>query len=43
LILGTDGGVGENWRDAGNLIHREFDELEKAGILPLHILQMTTM
>ncbi|OMF27773.1 amidohydrolase family protein [Paenibacillus sp. FSL H8-0259] len=29
--------------NAGNSIHQEFDELEKAGISPLHVLQMATL
>lgn len=36
MMVGTDGGV-------GNDIHREFDELEKAAISPLHVFQMTTL
>ncbi len=36
MMVGTDGGI-------GNDIHREFDELEKADISPLHVLQMTTL
>lgn len=36
LMAGTDGSEGAS-------IHREFDELEKAGISPLHVLQMTTL
>jgi imidazolonepropionase-like amidohydrolase len=36
MIIGTDGNVGSD-------IHREFDELEKADISPLHVLQMTTL
>lgn len=44
MMVGTDGGGGEDiWRDAGNYIHQEFDELEKAGISPLHVLQMATL
>lgn len=43
MMAGTDSGGGDIWRDAGNSIHQEFDELEKAGITPLHILQMTTL
>lgn len=44
MMVGTDGGGGEDvWRNAGNSIHQEFDELEKAGISPLHVLQMTTL
>ncbi len=36
LMVGTDG-------NEGDAIHKEFDELEKAGISPLHVLQMTTL
>ena len=36
LLAGTDG-------SEGDAIHKEFDELEKAGISPLHVLQMTTL
>ncbi len=36
LMAGTDG-------SEGNAIHLEFDELEKTGISPLHVLQMTTL
>ncbi|EHJ02246.1 amidohydrolase [Clostridium sp. DL-VIII] len=36
MMAGTDG-------SEGNAIHKEFDELEKAGISPLHVLQMTTL
>ncbi|WP_195724381.1 amidohydrolase family protein [Paenibacillus monticola] len=43
MMVGTDSGAGAIWRDAGNSIHREFDELEKAGISPLHVLQMATL
>ncbi|MBW4082615.1 amidohydrolase family protein [Paenibacillus sp. S150] len=42
MLVGTDEGGGANWRNAGNSIHQEFDELEKAGISPLHVLQMAT-
>lgn len=43
IMTGTDGGVGDNWQTAGYSLHREFDELEKAGLPPLHVLQMTTL
>ncbi|MEI2398844.1 amidohydrolase family protein [Paenibacillus phytohabitans] len=43
MMVGTDEGGGVNWRNAGNSIHQEFDELEKAGISPLHVLQMATL
>lgn len=36
MMAGTDG-------SEGDAIHKEFDELEKAGISPLHVLQMTTL
>ena len=43
MLAGTDGSGGDDWRTAGYSIHQEFDELEKAGISPLHVLQMTTI
>jgi imidazolonepropionase-like amidohydrolase len=44
MLAGTDGGGGEDiWREAGNSIHQEFDELDAAGVSPLHVLQMTTL
>lgn len=43
MMVGTDEGGGANWRNAGNSIHQEFDELEKAGISPLRVLQMATL
>lgn len=43
MMTGTDGGIGDSWQTAGALLHEEFDELEKAGIPPLHVLQMTTL
>lgn len=43
MLTGTDGGGADNWREAGNSIHQEFDELDIAGISPLHVLQMTTL
>ncbi|QOX65715.1 amidohydrolase family protein [Anoxybacterium hadale] len=36
MMAGTDG-------SEGDAIHKEFDELEKADISPLHVLQMTTL
>lgn len=36
MMVGTDG-------SQGDAIHKEFDELERAGISPLHVLQMTTL
>lgn len=38
MLVGTDAGPGE----VGYGLHREFDELEKAGLTPLRVLQMTT-
>lgn len=43
MLTGTDGGSGDNWQIAGFSLHEEFDELERAGIPPLHVLQMTTL
>lgn len=43
MMVGTDEGGGANWRNAGNSIHQEFDELEKAGISTLRVLQMATL
>ncbi len=43
MMTGTDGGIGDSLQTAGTLLHEEFDELEKAGIPPLHVLQMTTL
>lgn len=43
MMTGTDTGAGEEWRTSGYSLHQEFDELEKAGIPPLHVLQMTTL
>ncbi len=43
MMTGTDGGSGDSWQTAGASLHEEFDELEKAGIPPLHVLQMTTL
>lgn len=43
MMVGTDEGGGANWRTAGYSIHQEFDELEKADISPLHVLQMATL
>jgi imidazolonepropionase-like amidohydrolase len=43
MMTGTDAGGGEGWRTAGYTLHQEFDEFEKAGISPLHVLQMTTL
>lgn len=43
VMAGSDGGSGDDWQKAGYLLHQEFDELERAGISPLHVLQMTTL
>lgn len=43
MMAGTDTGAGEDWHTSGYSLHQEFDELEKAGISPLHVLQMTTL
>ena len=40
MLTGTDGG---SWNVPGFSLHHEFDELAKAGISPLHILQMATL
>ena len=39
MMVGTDGGG----QAPGQSIHQEFDELAKAGLSPLKILQMTTL
>lgn len=41
MMAGTD--FGGQWIVAGRSLHREFDLLAKAGISPLHILQMATI
>lgn len=41
LLAGTD--FGGQWLVSGQSLHHEFDLLAKAGISPLHILQMTTI
>lgn len=43
MMTGTDTGGGDDWNTAGYSLHQEFDELAKAGISPLHVLQMTTL
>lgn len=43
MMTGTDGGSGDTWESAGYMLHKEFDELEKAGVPPLHVLQMATL
>lgn len=42
LLAGSDA-LGAGWMVAGFSLHHEFDELEKAGLSPLRILQMTTI
>jgi hypothetical protein len=41
MLAGSD--VSGVWLVPGASLHQEFDELEKAGIPPLHVLQMTTL
>ena len=41
MLAGSDV-VGGGWEIAGFSLHQEFDELAKAGLSPLRILQMTT-
>jgi imidazolonepropionase-like amidohydrolase len=41
MMAGSDA-VGAGWVIPGFSLHQEFDELEKAGVSPLHVLQMTT-
>ena len=41
MLTGTD--FGGQWLVPGFSLHREFDLLAKAGLSPLHILQMTTI
>lgn len=43
MLTGTDASGGDDWHTAGYSIHQEFDELEKAGISPLHVLRMATL
>ena len=40
MLDGPDGG---QWSAPGFALHREFDELARAGLSPLEILQMTTL
>lgn len=40
MLAGPDGG---QWTAPGFALHREFDELARAGLAPLEILQMTTL
>jgi imidazolonepropionase-like amidohydrolase len=42
MLAGDDTG-GAIWVVPGFAMHQEFDELEKAGLSPLHVLQMTTL
>jgi imidazolonepropionase-like amidohydrolase len=41
MLAGSDA-VGAAWEVPGPSLHREFDELARAGLPPLRILQMTT-
>ena len=41
MLAGSDS-VGAAWAVPGPSLHREFDELARAGVPPLRILQMTT-
>ena len=41
MMTGTD--LGGGWVIPGFSLHQEFDELEKAGLAPLEVLQMTTL
>jgi imidazolonepropionase-like amidohydrolase len=41
MMAGSDA-VGAGWLVPGFSLHREFDELEKAGLSPLRVLQMAT-
>jgi len=42
MLAGSDT-VGAGWEVPGASLHQEFDELAKAGLSPLRILQMTTI
>jgi imidazolonepropionase-like amidohydrolase len=42
MLAGSDSS-GAGWEIPGIALHQEFDELEKAGLSPLHVLQMTTL
>lgn len=42
MLAGSDA-VGAGWEVPGFSLHQEFDELAKAGLSPLRILQMTTI
>ena len=41
MLAGSDSG-GAIWEIPGQALHQEFDELARAGLAPLRILQMTT-
>ena len=41
MLAGSDS-VGAAWEVPGPALHREFDELARAGVPPLRVLQMTT-
>ena len=41
MLAGSDSG-GAAWEVPGIALHQEFDELARAGLSPLRILQMTT-
>jgi imidazolonepropionase-like amidohydrolase len=41
MLAGTDTGGG--WVIPGFSLHQEFDEFARAGVPPLHVLQMTTL
>ena len=43
MLVGTDAAEGGGWLVAGSSLHQELDELDKAGLPPLHVLQMTTL
>jgi imidazolonepropionase-like amidohydrolase len=42
MMAGSDSS-GAGWEIPGIALHQEFDELEKAGLSPLRVLQMTTL
>ncbi|MFY9931596.1 MAG: amidohydrolase family protein [Streptosporangiaceae bacterium] len=41
MLAGSDSG-GASWEIPGQALHQEFDELARAGLPPLRVLQMTT-
>ena len=43
MLAGSDSGGAAAWCIPGPGLHQEFDELEKAGLSPLDVLQMTTL